>query len=163
MAKGRKPLSNATKEASGAFIKHPERRNADEPKAKLGRPDCPDAVALDAVAKKRWDWVCDQLESMNLLAVTDEGLIAGYCLDYSMMSSLWEVIKGGNVSDMDDKGRTKLKPEANQFHTYSDRLLKREAELGLTPSSRSRLRAPQSEPEDEFTSWLKRRAERRAV
>ena len=163
MAKGRKPLSNATKEASGAFIKHPERRNADEPKAKLGRPSCPDAVALDPTAKARWEWVCSQLESMNLLAVTDEGLIAGYCLDYSMMLSLWEVIKGGQVSDMDDKGRTKLKPEANQFHTYSDRLLKREAELGLTPSSRSRLRAPQSEPEDEFTSWLKRRAERRAV
>lgn len=163
MTKGRKPLSNATKEASGAFIKHPERRNADEPKARLGRPSCPDAVALDPAAKARWEWVCSQLESMNLLAVTDEGLIAGYCLDYSMMLALWEVIKGGQVSDMDDKGRTKLKPEANQFHTYSDRLLKREAELGLTPSSRSRLRAPQSEPEDEFTSWLKRRAERRAV
>ena len=163
MVKGRKPLSNAVKEASGAFIKDPQRRNADEPKAKLGRPSCPDAVALDPVAKARWEWVCSQLESMNLLAVTDEGLIAGYCLDYSMMLSLWEVIKGGQVSDMDDKGRTKLKPEANQFHTYSDRLLKREAELGLTPSSRSRLRAPQSEPEDEFTSWLKRRAERRAV
>lgn len=163
MVKGRKPLSNAIKEASGAFAKNPQRRNADEPKAKLGRPACPDAVALDPVAKARWEWVCGQLESMNLLAVTDEGLIAGYCLDYSMMLSLWEVIKGGQVSDMDDKGRTKLKPEANQFHTYSDRLLKREAELGLTPSSRSRLRAPQSEPEDEFTSWLKRRAERRAV
>lgn len=163
MVKGRKPLSNAIKEASGAFAKNPQRRNADEPKAKLGRPVCPDAVALDPTAKARWEWVCSQLESMNLLAVTDEGLIAGYCLDYSMMLSLWEVIKGGQVSDMDDKGRTKLKPEANQFHTYSDRLLKREAELGLTPSSRSRLRAPQSEPEDEFTSWLKRRAERRAV
>lgn len=163
MVKGRKPLANAVKEASGAFGKHPERRNADEPKAKLGRPRIPDAVESDPTAKSRWHWVCDQLESMNLLAVTDQGLIAGYCLDYSMMLSLWEVIKGGQVSDMDDKGRTKLKPEANQFHTYSDRLLKREAELGLTPSSRSRLRAPQSEPEDEFTSWLKRRAERRAV
>lgn len=157
MVKGRKPLSNAVKEASGAFIKDPQRRNADEPKAKLGRPVCPDAVALDLVAKKRWDWVCDQLESMKLLAITDEGLIAGYCLDYSMMLSLWEVIKGGQVADIDDKGRTKLKPEANQFHTYSDRLLKREAELGLTPSSRSRLKAPQTEQEDEFTAWLKRR------
>ena len=93
---------------------------------------------------------------MNLLAVTDQGLIAGYCLDYSMMLALWEVIKGGQVSDMDEKGRTKLKPEANQFHTYSDRILKREAELGLTPSSRSRLKAPQSEEEDEFAQWLAR-------
>jgi P27 family predicted phage terminase small subunit len=163
MVKGRKPLSNATKEASGAFIKDPQRRNADEPKPKLGRPRIPDAVEADPTAKSRWHWVCDQLESMNLLAVTDQGLIAGYCLDYSMMLALWDTIKGGNVSDMDEKGRTKLKPEANQFHTYSDRILKREAELGLTPSSRSRLKAPQTEKEDEFDIWLKRRTERRPV
>jgi P27 family predicted phage terminase small subunit len=163
MVKGRKPLSNATKEASGAFIKDPQRRNADEPKPKLGRPKIPAAVEDDPTAKSRWHWVCDQLESMNLLAVTDQGLIAGYCLDYSMMLALWETIKGGNVSDMDEKGRTKLKPEANQFHTYSDRILKREAELGLTPSSRSRLKAPQTEKEDEFDIWLKRRTERRPV
>lgn len=157
MVKGRKPLSNAVKEASGAFVKNPQRRNADEPKVQLGRPKIPDAVDGDPVAKSRWHWVCDQLESMNLLATTDQGLIAGYCMDYSMMLSLWEVIKGGNVSITDDKGRPKLRPEANQFHTYSDRLLKREAELGLTPSSRSRLKAPQTEQEDEFTAWLKRR------
>ena len=156
MVKGRKPLSSATKEASGAFAKNPQRRNAKEPKPKLGRPKIPDAVEDDPVAKSRWYWVCEQLESMNLLAVTDQGLIAGYCLDYSMMLSLWEVIKGGQVSDMDEKGRTKLKPEANQFHTYSDRILKREAELGLTPSSRSRLKAPQTEEEDEFAQWLAR-------
>ncbi len=156
MVKGRKPLANAVKEASGAFAKDPQRRNADEPKPKLGRPRIPDAVEDDPTAKSRWHWVCDQLESMNLLAVTDQGLIAGYCLDYSMMLALWEVIKGGQVSDMDEKGRTKLKPEANQFHTYSDRILKREAELGLTPSSRSRLKAPQSEEEDEFAQWLAR-------
>ena len=156
MVKGRKQLANAVKEASGAFAKDPQRRNADEPKPKLGRPRIPDAVEDDPVAKSRWHWVCDQLESMNLLAVTDQGLIAGYCLDYSMMLALWEVIKGGQVSDMDEKGRTKLKPEANQFHTYSDRILKREAELGLTPSSRSRLKAPQTEEEDEFAQWLAR-------
>ena len=156
MVKGRKPLSNAVKEASGAFVKDPQRRNADEPKPKLGRPRIPSAVEEDPAAKSRWHWVCDQLESMNLLAVTDQGLIAGYCLDYSMMLALWETIKGGNVSDMDEKGRTKLKPEANQFHTYSDRILKREAELGLTPSSRSRLKAPQNEEEDAFEQWLAR-------
>jgi P27 family predicted phage terminase small subunit len=156
MVKGRKPLSNAVKEASGAFAKDPQRRNAQEPKPKLGRPKIPEAVEADPAAKSRWHWVCDQLESMNLLAETDQGLIAGYCLDYSMMLSLWEVIKGGNVSDMDEKGRAKLKPEANQFHTYSDRILKREAELGLTPSARSRLRAPQKDEEDPFQEWLMR-------
>jgi P27 family predicted phage terminase small subunit len=156
MVKGRKPLSNAIKEASGAFIKHPERRNAEEPKPKLGRPKIPEAVESDPAAKSRWHWVCDQLESMNLLAETDQGLIAGYCLDYSMMLSLWESIKGGQVSDMNAKGGITTKPEANQFHKFADRCLKREAELGLTPSARSRLRAPQKDEEDPFQEWLMR-------
>ena len=156
MVKGRKPTSTASKEASGAFVKHPERRNHDEPKAPRGMPKIPEAVESDEVARSRWFWVCKQLDAMNLLHETDQGLIAGYCLDYSMMLSLWEVIKGGQVTDMDGKGRGKLKPEANQFHAYSDRCLKREAELGLTPSSRSRLKAPQTEKEDEFMQWLQR-------
>ena len=156
MVRGRKPLSSAVKEASGAFAKDPQRRNREEPKPKLSDPKIPDHVEADPVAKSRWFWVCDQLREMSLLHATDQGLIAGYCLDYSMMLSLWEVIKGGQVSDMDEKGRSKLKPEANQFHSYSDRCLKREAELGLTPSSRSRLSAPQTEKEDEFAAWLSR-------
>ena len=156
MVKGRKPLSSAVKEASGAFAKDPQRRNREEPKPKLSDPKIPDHVEADPVAKSRWYWVCDQLREMNLLHATDQGLIAGYCLDYSMMISLWSHIKGGIVSEMSEKGNVSTKPEANQFHKFADRCLKREAELGLTPSSRARWRAPQAEEEDVFEERLKR-------
>ena len=156
MTKGRKPQATSVKIASGAFIKDPQRRNHDEPKPPTGDPVAPEIVDADPVAKRRWDWVCEQLKAMNLLHVTDQGLIAGYCLDYSMMTSLWDVIKGGNVTDVNEKGVSSTKPEANQFHKFSDRCLKREAELGLTPSARTRLRAPQAEEEDAFQQWLKR-------
>ena len=156
MARGRKNQATSIKLAKGAFDKHPERRNHDEPIAKLGEPEMPEAVASDEAAKKRWVWVCEQLRSMNLLHVTDQGLIAGYCLDYSMMLSLWESIKGGQVSDVNAKGGISTKPEANQFHKFADRCLKREAELGLTPSARTRLRAPQKDEEDPFQEWLAR-------
>jgi len=156
MAKGRKPQATAIKLAKGAFDKHPERRNHNEPTPQLGEPAIPEIVEQDAAAKARWLWVCDQLRSMNLLHVTDQGLIAGYCLDYSMMLSLWESIKGGRVSDMTERGGITTKPEANQFHKFADRILKREAELGLTPSARTRLRAPQKDEEDPFQEWLAR-------
>jgi P27 family predicted phage terminase small subunit len=156
MVKGRKPKATAVKVAEGSFTKHPERRNNEEPKPKLSDPKIPDHVEADLVAKSRWFWVCDQLREMSLLHATDQGLIAGYCLDYSMMISLWGHIKGGIVSEMNEKGNTSTKPEANQFHKFADRCLKREAELGLTPSSRARLRAPQAEEEDVFEEWLKR-------
>jgi P27 family predicted phage terminase small subunit len=156
MVKGRKPQSTAIKLAKGAFDKHPERRNHSEPTPQLGEPTIPEIVEQDPAAKARWLWVCEQLRSMNLLHVTDQGLIAGYCLDYSMMLSLWESIKGGRVSDMTERGGITTKPEANQFHKFADRILKREAELGLTPSARTRLRAPQKDEEDPFQEWLAR-------
>jgi P27 family predicted phage terminase small subunit len=156
MVKGRKPQSTAIKLAKGAFDKHPERRNHNEPTPQLGEPTIPEIVEHDPAAKTRWLWVCEQLRSMNLLHVTDQGLIAGYCLDYSMMLSLWESIKGGRVSDMTERGGITTKPEANQFHKFADRILKREAELGLTPSARTRLRAPQKDEEDPFQEWLAR-------
>jgi P27 family predicted phage terminase small subunit len=156
MTKGRKPQATAIKLAKGAFDKHPERRNHNEPTPQLGEPTIPEIVEQDPAAKARWLWVCEQLRSMNLLHVTDQGLIAGYCLDYSMMLSLWESIKGGRVSDMTERGGITTKPEANQFHKFADRILKREAELGLTPSARTRLRAPQKDEEDPFQEWLAR-------
>jgi P27 family predicted phage terminase small subunit len=156
MAKGRKNQATSIKLAKGAFDKHPERRNHNEPTPQLGEPTIPEIVEQDPAAKARWLWVCEQLRSMNLLHVTDQGLIAGYCLDYSMMLSLWESIKGGRVSDMTERGGITTKPEANQFHKFADRILKREAELGLTPSARTRLRAPQKDEEDPFQEWLAR-------
>ena len=116
MAKGRKNQATSIKLAKGAFDKHPERRNHNEPTPQLGEPTIPDIVEQDPAAKARWIWVCEQLQSMNLLHVTDQGLIAGYCLDYSMMLTLWESIKGGRVSDMTERGGITTKPEANQFH-----------------------------------------------
>jgi P27 family predicted phage terminase small subunit len=156
MTKGRKQQATAIKLAKGAFEKHPERRNHHEPTPQLGEPTIPEMVEADPAAKARWFWVCEQLRSMNLLHVTDQGLIAGYCLDYSMMLSLWESIKGGRVSDMTERGGITTKPEANQFHKFADRCLRREAELGLTPSARTRLRAPQKDEEDPFKEWLAR-------
>lgn len=156
MVRGRKSKATAIKVAEGAFEKNPQRRNHQEPRPALGDPSIPEHVASDPVAKRRWDWVCEQLRSMNLLHKTDEGLIAGYCLDYSMMISLWEHVKGGNVSHLNEKGNVSTKPEANQFHKFSDRCLKREAEMGLTPSARTRLHAPQAEEEDVFGEWLSR-------
>jgi len=77
-------------------------------------------------------------------------------LDWSQFCWLWETCKEGNVASYDDKGKAIVSPAANQIHKYADRLLKRQSELGLTPSARTRLHAPQKEEEDEFQQWMKR-------
>jgi len=156
--KGRKPLASAIKEQSGAFAKDPQRRNKSEPQAKRGRPAMPELVYADETAADKWRHTCDVLDEMGVLTTADMDLLAAYCLDYSMFCKLWEHVKGGQVSSMDDKGRLSVTPEANQFHKYADRLLKRQAELGLTPSSRSRLHVSgDTKQDDPFAMWLQSR------
>jgi P27 family predicted phage terminase small subunit len=154
MVRGRKPLSSAQKEASGAFAHNPKRRNKNEPQVKLGWPKMPTQVAKDAIAKECWQDVCSTLEEMNLLTTADKHLLAAYCMDYAQFCWLWEQCKEGNVTIFNDKGNAAVHPAANQIHKYADRLLKRQSELGLTPSSRSRLHAPKQEEDDPFVAWL---------
>lgn len=153
---GRKPLASAVHEQSGAYAKNPQRRNKNEPKPPIGWPDMPDIVKADQKAAECWNRICRSLDEMRILTKAEQDLIACYCLDYSQFCWLWEQVKEGNVGDFDDKGRAAVSPAASQIHKYADRLLKRQAELGLTPSARSRLHAPKKEEEDEFQQWMKR-------
>jgi P27 family predicted phage terminase small subunit len=155
MVRGRKPLATTIKESSGALKKNPQRRNKSEPKAKPGHPEMPAIVAEDKEASECWREVCDTLSEMGVLTTADKALMIAYCLDYSQFVHLWHVVKGGNVTQMNQKTGVSLSPEAGQIHKYADRILKRQAELGLTPSSRSRLHVAKQEEENPFQEWLR--------
>jgi P27 family predicted phage terminase small subunit len=157
--RGRKPLPTAVKEASGAFEKDPNRRNLDEPQAKKGIPPIPESIVEDDVASKCWESVCGTLNDMGILTVADASVMELYCVTYSQWRCLSNVVKNGNCSTVDDKGRVSTSPEANQVHKYSATLLRLMAELGLTPSSRSRIHAEPRVEDDPFTDFLKRRME----
>jgi len=153
--RGRKPLPTATKEATGAFVKDPQRRNTQEPKPIAGRPTCPEHIASDAIAKACWIATCDTLEAMSILTQADQSVLALYCSTYAQWRWLAEYVKEGNVREISEKGGVTTSPEAQQVHKYADRLVKLMAELGLTPSARSRIRVVGDEPQDAFTEWLK--------
>lgn len=154
MVKGRKPLATALKEQSGALAKNPQRRNKTEPKAKVGYPEKPQAVIDDAIASVRWDSVCATLSELNVLTTADLYLLEQYCHDYSQYCWLRAVCREGNVAEVNDKGNRSVSPEASQVHKYADRMLKQLAELGLTPSARSRLHVVSEEEHDPFTEWM---------
>jgi P27 family predicted phage terminase small subunit len=154
MVRGRKPLASAIKEASGAFIKDPQRRNKNEPKAKRGWPEKPENVKADSIASECWDKVCTTLDELNILTTADVFLLEAYCIDYSQWRWLSEMCSEGRVAGLTAGGSATATPEASQVHKYADRLLKRQAELGLTPSARSRLHTPEEKQDDPFTAWL---------
>lgn len=157
--KGRKALPTAIKEASGALKKDPQRRNQSEPHSEKGIPPIPESIASDAVASNCWQSVCKTLNDMGILTIADASVMELYCVTYSQWRWLSEVVRDGNCMTLNANGGVITKPEANQVHKYSATLLRLMAELGLTPSSRSRIHAEPKEEDDPFTDFLKRRME----
>ena len=152
---GRKPLSTATKEASGAFVKDPQRRNHDEPTPIVGRPPMPASVEEDQVAKDCWNRVCDELQAMRVLTRADVFLLEQYATNYSQWRWLSQMVREGNCRDIGNKGNVVTSPEAQQVHKYADRLLKILVELGLTPSARTKIKVVTAKDDDPFSEWLK--------
>jgi P27 family predicted phage terminase small subunit len=155
--RGRKPLPTATKEATGALAKNPQRRNHSEPVTVPGIPPLPASLEGDEVAIECWNKVCKTLHDMGILTMSDVSVMELYCSTYSQWRWLSNYVRDGNCRIENEKGNVSTSPEANQVHKYSALLLRMMAELGLTPSSRSRIHAAPKEEEDPFTDFLKRR------
>ena len=153
MGRGRKPQSTAAKEAKGSFDRHPERRNHNEPKPKEGRPERPLTIDGDEVACLKWEQVLKLLEGMHLLTTADGDLIESYCINESMLRSASESIKEHGTMMVED-GKYKKNPDCVEWNKAMDRRTKLQAELGLTPSARTRLTAISKDEDDVFAKFM---------
>jgi P27 family predicted phage terminase small subunit len=151
--RGRKPLATAVKEASGAFIKDPQRKNKNEPKATRGWPEISSAIKKDKVAVERWNHVCKELDSQGILTTADFYLLEYHCSNYSLWISLKAVVDSIGVVDEGEKSRS-AKPEAKMMLELERQMLKQIIEMGLTPSARSRLKVQEKQEENPFETWL---------
>ena len=148
-------MTNAAKELRGTLAKNPSRRNPAEPQPTIGRPDKPQSLSDDAVASNMWDGICDMLDAMKLLTVADGHLISTICQNESMLRLAAKSIRTiGTMIEAND-GTFKKNPDCVEWHKCMDRRLKLLAELGLTPSARSRLSAlVEEEVSDPFTEFM---------
>jgi P27 family predicted phage terminase small subunit len=157
MVRGRKPLPTALKEASGAFKKDPQRRNHSEPKPAVGIPEMPSFFAKDEAAVEIWNNTTKQLADMGVLTLADKDLLAMYCVTYADFIRCYEDVRTRGRSCVSDGGKESATVEAKDLQANGNRILKMQTELGLTPSSRSRLHANKEEKEeDPFQAWLER-------
>lgn len=146
--RGRKPKATAEKERAGSYRKDPQRRNKNEPKARRGYPKKPNLIAACKVASAQWDETCKTLDELGILTIADRSMLWLYCQTYAEYLKLQQHVREHGCSQTNDKGNVSQTPEAVQVHRYADRLIKLMAEMGLTPSSRSRLVVKQAEEED---------------
>ena len=156
----RHPQSTASMIATGQAKVHPERINRNEPKPPDGAPSKPEH--LDLIASEAWDHVVALFDHMGIMNKADGTLIELYAITYSgYRQALESVRKTGQVLVMrvdETKGikmEVRRNPYSVELHKYMDRLTKLLGEMGLTPSSRTRIAANPKQDDDPFTEWLK--------
>lgn len=162
MGRGRKPKPTALKLLDGTRA---DRINTAEPSPAKGRPERP--AHLDDVACAEWDRIVPQLEQLGVLSQVDGAALALYCGAFSeMLAAEASVREYGLLIDtgITAEGATpgkKANPAvaiARQARAQLHRLL---VEFGLTPSSRSRLKANTAErPRDALEEFLRKRPPR---
>ena len=157
MGRGRPRLSTKQKELTGAAAKNPQRLNPNEPQPPTGAPLKP--VHLDDLGSEAWDRLLVIFEQMGMLNAADGSLMEAYCVNYSgYRKSLVKVEEMGQALEVEtDRGiEFRRNPFSVELHKYMDRMTKLLAEMGLTPSSRSRVVATPKQEDDPFAEWLKR-------
>jgi P27 family predicted phage terminase small subunit len=138
---------------------NPSRRplNDAEPKPKAQAPKCPAWLHVDA--KREWRRLAPKLEALGLLTEVDGTALAAYCQAYARWKEAEEVIeREGLTFTMEKTGYTGPRPEV-AISRQSVQIMKAFcAEFGLTPASRSRLRAAPPEEKDPFEDFLSGRS-----
>jgi P27 family predicted phage terminase small subunit len=155
---GRRPKPTALKELTG----NPGKRalNKNEPKPG-GVPTCP--AALDATGKREWSRVSRELIAVGLLTSVDRAMLAAYCDSWSRWSQATKelqalrVAKGKSVLVVGTKtGYPMQNPLIGIINTAADQMRKFGVELGLSPSSRTRLAVePAGDQKDPFAEFMR--------
>ena len=137
MVKGKKPHSQALKRINGAFAHDPQRENKREPIVPDGVPAKPEHIAADPIVNSYWDHAVHQLSEMKLLTKADRSILEGYAVGMAF------------------RQRMAIERNLNEWVKANKECMRCMAEVGLTPSARSRMVVKSKEEEDAFSQWQK--------
>src|ERR1051326_4721982 len=144
--RGPKPTPTPILQLRGSTLVTRRRRQR-EARGPAGRPDPPDWLLDDPVAKSAWEQLVPMLTCMDVLTRIDGNALARYCRLWSRWRKAEEFIsKNGDMFPIkDDNGKVKCLqqwPQVAIAHKLAQQLTKLEAEFGMTPSARARMQLP---------------------
>jgi P27 family predicted phage terminase small subunit len=159
MTRGRKAIPQEIKERSGAFVKHPERRNKNAPKADGLRPEMP--PDFDDHESQKWDQMCEILSAKGILSSDLVEILTAYCTAYGGWMRAREAVKKLGIVLVSKKGGeadVKRNPFSVELHKYRDDMNRLLPEFGLTPASRQKVAmiAPTEVADDPFAAIMAR-------
>ncbi|QJF51099.1 phage terminase small subunit P27 family [Roseobacter ponti] len=133
--RGRKPKPTALKIVQG----NPGRRplNGREPKPPAAMPTCPSH--LSPTAKTEWKRLARVLNQIGLLTQIDRTVLAGYCQSYGRWVEAEKKLQETPTLLKTPAGYIQTSPWLTISNKQMELMVKYMAELGLTPSSRTRL------------------------
>lgn len=140
---GRRPKPTRIKEIEG----NPGKRalNKREPRPESALPPCPEH--LDAEAKAEWGRISPELMRLGLLASLDRAALAAYCQAWSRWVEAETNLRKFGTVIKTAKGYPIQNPYLGIANTAIDIMRKFLTEFGMTPSSRSRISAGETDDE----------------
>jgi P27 family predicted phage terminase small subunit len=151
--RGRKPLPSNVVRLRGNPGKR--RLNDVEPRPSPRVPACPSCLGDEA--RKEWKRLARELAELGLLTALDRGLLAAYCQAHALWVEAVSSIARYGTMVKSPNGFPMQSPYVAVANKQVDIMVRIASEFGLTPSSRTRIRAGEQTPEDPFETFLQRR------
>lgn len=159
MATGRKPTPVALKLLRGNPGRRPIPSNPEPPKFTT-TPQAP--AHLSDAARAEWDRLAGPLIEIGLITTADVACFAAYCESFARWSEAeiqlrqqGTIVKSANGFPIQSPYLSVINSALKQMHVYA-------AELGLTPSSRSRVTKEAPAKADPFADFLKKSGKKKA-
>ena len=142
-SRGPKPTPTSKLSARGSWR---AKINPNEPEAAISAPTCPSFLGKNG--RREWRRVVKILVSSGVMTDLDRGILAKYC-------SAWErVLAAAKIIDEDKQyvrrngEKYYLSPAVKLLEQAFDQMEKAARELGMTPSSRSRVQVTKGSKDD---------------
>jgi P27 family predicted phage terminase small subunit len=164
--RGRPPKPTETKRATGML--RPDRSNPTEPKPEIVLLAPP--VHLGPVARATWELVAAEMYQIGTLARLDAFVLEAFCQSVATYRQAQATLdRAASIDTVNGGLYTRLSNDYVQMSAWVlgrdralDRVVKLANELGLSPTSRTRVSAApplaHDDPADEFFEPVKRKA-----
>ncbi len=151
--RGPPPKPTHLKLLEGTFRKdRAAKREPKAPKPKKKRMSPP--AYLGRLAKAEWRRIIPKLDEMGILSDADRAVIAAYCQAWQRVQQYEKDIDDNGSSFITEKGYECQRPAVAMAQKQAQLLRQFAGELGLSPSSRSRVEVPEKAPPADPTEEL---------
>jgi P27 family predicted phage terminase small subunit len=139
--RGPKPLPTTIHILNG----NPGKRPLNDQEPDFDPADLRPPTGITKMARKKWRQMAPMLLERGLLTQGDRDMLHNYCLAFERWQQAEKVLseEGTTFESVSEDGfvRISQRPEVNISKTYQQQMYRIAAEFGMSPSSRSRVKA----------------------